>query len=419
MLLVAATTAMVVVVFVLPLGLIVQGYAAELATNEATSRAESLVVLVAGSDRSSLSAAVAQLNAGGSEPVTVFLPDGTRYGAPADQTTAVELAARGHSVTVSTPQGREITLAVAGLPNGTAVIRTFVTTAQLDRGVARAWLILALLAAALFVLAILVADRLALSMVRSISGVARVSRLLAAGDLNARATAGGPPEVADVSSALNHLAGRIQDLVDQARDEIADFSHRLRTPLTALRMEADVMAGGALTTEQAQRITMRIKDVEKAVTTLIQDARARNEREPQLCDASAVVRERVEFWEPLAHDEGRAMSAEIAAATFVRLRASDLIACVDALLGNVFTHTPPGTPLAVTLDRHRGLARLRIVDSGPGFDIADATSRGTSGAGSSGLGLDIARRAAQESGGTFAIDSTPHGVRIVLELGVP
>jgi signal transduction histidine kinase len=401
LLLVAATTGMVLVVFVIPLGLIVRGYAAELATNEATSRAESLVVLVADADvdPSILKAAVAQLNATGAYPVTVFLPDGTRLGAPAGQSTAVKLAERGQSVTVATPAGREITLSVSGMAGGTAVVRTFASSAQLGRGVARGWLILAVLAAALFILALFIADRLAVALVRSIARLAQVSHRLAAGDLDARAETAGAPEVAAVSAALNHLAGRIQDLVDQAHEEIADLSHRLRTPLTALRMESDLMATGAPTLEQAQRVTARVAAVEQAVTALIRDARARSEREPHLCDASAVIRERLEFWGPLAHDEERTVTADITTAVLVRLAASDLIACVDALLGNVFTHTPARTPLSVGLERHRGGARLQITDHGPGFDVSDATRRGTSGAGSSGLGLD--------------------GARVIVELGGP
>lgn len=417
-LLATATTGLVLVVFVIPLGLIVQRFVADRATTEAVTGAETLVVLVGTADRAALRAAVDQLDATGTAPVTVFLPDGTRLGPPADRTVAVRLAEHGRSVTVATPTGREVALAVAGPTGGTAVVRTFVTNARLTQGVVRAWLILGLLALGLLLLAVVVADRLARTMVRSIADVAEVSRTLAAGTLEARAGPSGPPEVRAVSAALNQLAGRIQDLVHQAREEVADLSHRLRTPLTALRMEVDILATDGATAEQVQRVAARVERMEQAVTDLIQDSRHRGEpTTPEVCDAATVVREQIDFWSPLAEDEARPMTVRLAEAPLtVRIRASDLRACVDALLGNVFTHTPAGTPFAVTLAHHDGGARLQIMDRGPGINDVDLARRGVSGAGSTGLGLDIARRTAHASGGSFHIDSSARGVHVTLDL---
>ena len=100
---------------------------------------------------------------------------------------------------------------------------------------------------------------------------------------------------------------------------------------------------------------------------------------------------------------------------------AELAACLDALLGNVFAHTPEGTPYVVRLARLAGGgAHLVIEDQGPGFRDATVVSRGTSGAGSTGLGLDIARQTAQASGGSFTVaPASPRGARIVIELGPP
>jgi len=64
---------------------------------------------------------------------------------------------------------------------------------------------------------------------RPIGELARVSHVLAAGDLEARASLAGPPEVREVAQGLNHLAGRIRELLWQERESVADLSHRLRT----------------------------------------------------------------------------------------------------------------------------------------------------------------------------------------------
>jgi signal transduction histidine kinase len=103
----------------------------------------------------------------------------------------------------------------------------------------------------------------------------------------------------------------------------------------------------------------------------------------------------------------------------VRVTAADLGAVVDALLGNVFAHTPEGTPVSVTVrPRTAGGAELVVADTGPGMD-GSAVERGRSGAGSTGLGLDIARRTAESSGGNFRVASTRGGTTVTLELGPP
>jgi signal transduction histidine kinase len=82
----------------------------------------------------------------------------------------------------------------------------------------------------------------------------------------------------------------------------------------------------------------------------------------------------------------------------------ELGACLDALLGNVFAHTPQGTGFRIGLrPRPGGGAVLSVHDDGPGFAQLDPIRRGTSGAGSTGLGLGIARQTAQASGGTLRI----------------
>jgi signal transduction histidine kinase len=95
---------------------------------------------------------------------------------------------------------------------------------------------------------------------------------------------------------------------------------------------------------------------------------------------------------------------------------------VDALLGNVFAHTPDGTPVLVRLPgRPDGGALVVVEDGGPGVPGPEVLRRGESTAGSSGLGLDIARRNAEAAGGglRLAAGADGHGLRVLLELGPP
>jgi signal transduction histidine kinase len=99
---------------------------------------------------------------------------------------------------------------------------------------------------------------------------------------------------------------------------------------------------------------------------------------------------------------------------FVALPRDELILAIDALLGNVFAHTPEGTALRVAVSGHG----LVVEDAGPGIrDPATAVRRGVSGAGSTGLGLDIARRVANAAGGRLEIGTSRlGGARVALVL---
>ncbi|WP_433511124.1 ATP-binding protein [Nonomuraea sp. CA-143628] len=401
-LLVAATTSVVLIALLVPMALLIRSVAQNGAMNRATVAAESVAVAVGTPD---LELAVAKV----SYPVTVFMPDGRTLGRAAPRSDAVRLATTGRSVTAEAPGGREVLVAVRS-PEGTVVIRAFADEAELLRGVREAWLALLVLGLALAVLGIVLADRLALAVTRPIDGLAKVSHRLAGGDLAARAEPGGPPEVRSVALALNHLAARIDELLAAERESVADLSHRLRTPLTGLRLDVESMRDP----EEAERVGARVDALERAVSAVITDAR-RRAADREGCDAAAVVRERVRFWSVLAEDQGRAVEVDLPPGPLpVVVRAEELAACVDALLGNVFAHTPEGAALSVRLAARPPGAVLTVADEGPGFDQA-LLERGNSAGGSTGLGLDIARRTAEDAGGRLSV-SAPSGGGAVVEV---
>lgn len=419
-LLVVATSSLVLVSFLVPLALVLRSFAADRAVSTATIQAQFMAPLAATLDSNNLKLAVDQVNAENKgAPLTVFLPGGQEVGSPAPRSAGVRLASQGRSFTTPTPAGVEVLVAVQGLPAGTAVIRTFVPNATLRHGVDRAWLLLGGVGLGLLVLSVAVADQLARSLVRPLTAVAQVSDRLATGDLTARATVAGPPEVRRAGAGLNRLAARIGDLLAHERETVADLSHRLRTPLTALRIDAESLRDEA---EMAQ-VLADVNIVERTVTEIIREARRpTGEGSGVLCDASDVVGDRAAFWQPLAEDQDRPMMVDIAAGpVMVRASAEDLAACTDILLENVFSHTLDGLAFGIRLSRRPGGgAWLLVADDGPGFPVGNPTQRGLSSGGSSGLGLDIARRIAENSGGTLTVGpSTSGGAAITVELGPP
>ncbi len=400
LLLVGATTSLVLIAFLLPLALLIRDVAADRAVQAATVRAQSLSALVATTDGEARALSVAQVD----PTATVFLADGTRLGVPAERTSLVELAFRGASESSDVPGGREIVFAVGG-PTGTiAVIRAFVPDARLSDGVGRAWLLLAGLGVVLLGVSLVVADRLARSLVRATISLAAVSHRLARGELDARADPAAPGEIGVVATALNGLAARIADLLREERETIADLSHRVRTPLMALRLDAEALDRP----DDAERIGTGVDAVQRAVTLVIEQARRRGD------DPAGVA-----FWLVLAEDTDREVGVDVPGGPLpVAVPRADLEAGVDALLGNVFAHTPDGTGFRVALEaRPEGGARLVVADAGPGMDAA-AVRRGSSGSGSSGLGLDIARRMAEASGGGLRIGASEHGgLLVTVDLG--
>ncbi len=90
----------------------------------------------------------------------------------------------------------------------------------------------------------------------------------------------------------------------------------------------------------------------------------------------------------------------------------ELAAALDAVLGNVFRHTPEGTAFQVTVHQGNGSVSILVDDAGPGLDDAARKVRrgeGSGRVGSTGLGLDIVRKLAERTGGSLNIDRSPLG----------
>ncbi len=202
------------------------------------------------------------------------------------------------------------------------------------------------------------------------------------------------------------MADRVVHLLAAERELAADLSHRLRTPLTVLRLNAAALGGG----DAADATRHAVSQLEREVDQIIRSARRDPVDAPPVvlgCDAVEVVRDRVAFWSALAEDEGRPWQlAGDEDPAPVLVQRGDLAAAVDALLGNVFRHTAVGTPFAVDVVTAEDAVTLLVGDGGPGFTDPDTAIRrgaGHGGEGSTGLGLDIVRKLAEGTGGDIVL----------------
>ncbi|GAA2230504.1 sensor histidine kinase [Streptomyces indiaensis] len=411
-----AVTSMVALSFLIPLALLVREQARDRATTAAEQRAAALSpVLALTTRRADVQQAVAEL--GSSDQLVVRLPDGAFVGTPHAPGQALERAVRGRETLAVDTAGGWVYLQPVVLPGErVAVVEAFVPAADLSRGVAASWGVMALLALGLVAGSVLVADRLGARVVRSSRSLKRAALALGSGDLDARVQPDGPPELEEAGAAFNTMADRVLDLLAVERELVADLSHRLRTPLTALYLEADRMGS----TPSARRIATAAGQLESELDAIIAAARtplaaAQPARaaagQAKRCDVAEVVAMRLDFWSVLATQQARSYERSLTPRPApVAFPEDDLAAVVDALIGNVFRHTPEGTAFAVRVERAERHVLLTVDDAGPGVADPDAAlTRGVSVGGSTGLGLDIVARASRAADGELTITRAPLG----------
>jgi signal transduction histidine kinase len=402
----------VVITFLVPLGLLVRRQAEDRARVDAERKAQttaSLIALAVTLDGSleTIESATGPLADG----VIVVLSDGTILGEPlGGQGTLVESALTDQAtVTALVDGGWEIALPVIGRDNS-AVVDAMATDAELRSGVMVSWLFLGLLGVVVIAIAVWVADRLGRRLVDPIRELENAAHLLGSGDLDVRVDVDDPPELKEVADAFNVLASRLEQLLIEEREAVADLSHRLRTPLTSLRLQSEGLGDP---TERAD-VLAQVDRLEQSIDQLIVASRSRGKASQARCPLDEVVAKRAMFWKVLADEEGRAIELNLdAPGVELALPAEEVEAVVDALTGNVFSHTAAGTPIWISTGELDNRPWIEIADQGEGFADVALVERGVSGGGSTGLGLDIARRSAEMTGGSLQVDERPGGGAVV------
>ena len=125
-----------------------------------------------------------------------------------------------------------------------AVIEVYVPAGDAAHGVTASWAVMTAVAIALIAVSVLVADRLATRVTRPARELAATAAAVGGGNLSARSSLGGPAELVAVGQAFNVMAERLDKLIAAERVLAADLPHRLRTPLTALRMNVAALGPG-------------------------------------------------------------------------------------------------------------------------------------------------------------------------------
>ena len=241
-----------------------------------------------------------------------------------------------------------------------------------------------------------------------------------------------PREVLPLVAALNALFGRLKDSLEQERRFTADAAHELRTPLAAVKTQAQVALGATGEAERSRALANVVAGTDRA-SRLVEQLLVLARLDPQTAlptgqpvDLHELARQGVAELAPAAAAKGVEMGLAPGEATPVAGDAVLLAVLLRNLLDNAVRYTPSGGEVEVSVGRTSGGASLAVVDSGPGIPEAE---RGKvcerfhrllgSGEDGSGLGLSIVRRIADLHRATVVLGEGPGGRGLRVEVTFP
>jgi signal transduction histidine kinase len=299
-------------------------------------------------------------------------------------------------------------------------VRITYPTSTVDARVRRVWFALVGVAAVVLGVVALVGLALARSTTRPLRALEQATTAVARGQLDARApTDRGPPEVRRLAAAFNDMAARLDRLLEAQRAFVADASHQLRTPLTALRLRLENLeaitppaAAGDLRAAAAE--TGRLARLVDGLLVLARAEAVPGRRE--VVDLAAMVADRQAAWAPLAAEQDVELTAHPTSATPVWAAPGALEQVLDNLLANALGAAPVGSRIQLATRQVGGWVEVHVIDQGRGMPAEqrqrafDRFWRGpASERDGSGLGLAIVRQLLEASGGGAELRPNPGG----------
>ncbi len=225
-----------------------------------------------------------------------------------------------------------------------------------------------------------------------------------------------PVEVRPFAVAINRLLARVDQAMTSQRRFLADAAHELRSPLTALSLQAERLAQAEMSEVARERLAVLRQGIERGrslVDQLLALAKAQSRTMPAPVPVSAqhVFRRVLEDLMPLAEAKHIDIGVEGAKDVEIWTSELDLTLLIRNLVDNAIRYTPERGRVDLSIRASGGFAELRIEDNGPGISLAerervfDAFYRtlGNTHQGS-GLGLSIVQTIANRIGAKIQLD---------------
>lgn len=185
-----------------------------------------------------------------------------------------------------------------------------------------------------------------------------------------------PMEIVPFVAAINRMLKRVDHSVSQQRRFIADAAHEMRTPLTALTLQAELFETEAMSEQARVRLSTLKSGLERTrllLNQLLALARAQQETSPENNQVSVqdAFRLALEDLMPLAEAKQVDVGVLTQQDAFLRVGKFDLLAILKNLLHNAIQYTPEGGHVDLSLETQHGKVIIKIIDAGPGIPEAE------------------------------------------------
>ena len=269
------------------------------------------------------------------------------------------------------------------------------------------------------------------TLLRRVDAVNRTARAIMEGDLSQRIPVVGTRDaLGGLAEVLNQMLARIEELMANLQHVTSAIAHDLRTPLGRQRQRLEAALGKprhgpeyVTVIEAAINETDTMLKTFEAMLRIAQiEAGARRARFSTV-DLSAVTENVADAFAAVAEDEGKQLETAVETGVDVHGDHELLTQMLANLVENALRHTPPGTVLAVRLQREGDRIGLEVSDTGPGIPAEEReqvfkrfyrldSSRTTPG---SGLGLGLVAAVVKLHGARIALEDNRPGLRVMLE----
>ncbi|MFI7245829.1 sensor histidine kinase [Streptomyces qinglanensis] len=308
-----------------------------------------------------------------------------------------------------------------------AVVLTDSPTGPMRSRTLRGWLAIAVGEAAAMLLALGAALRLTGWVLKPVRTLDRAAHEIATGKLTSRVVASvGPPELRRLAHSFNEMAGNLESVLEQQRAFVADASHQLRNPLSALLLRIELLA---LELPEGNEEMASVRAEGKRLARVLDDlldlalAEHAGSAHVQLTDVAEVAAERVAAWRPTAEHSGVELRLEGQTAATGWADPVALSSGLDAVVDNAVKFTPEGGTVTVTVRAEGDSVTVETADGGPGLTDEELERVGDrfwrsgrhQNVSGSGLGLSITRAllAGGGAGLSFA-HHEPRGLRVLI-----
>ncbi len=274
---------------------------------------------------------------------------------------------------------------------------------------------------------------LARGMTSPLREMASAARAMSRGDYGRRVTATSRDEVGELSRAFNRMAADLAEIDRIRRDLIANASHELRTPISALQAVLENLIDGVASPDPTtmQTVLSQVQRLSRLVEQLLDLSRLESgvtSLQPRVFEVEPVLKEAA--GEAAVQGSGKRLDLRVEVdPPALKLHADPerVHQIASNLVANAVRYSPDGGLVNVRASRFDGQVRIEVSDEGPGIPASEATKvferfyRADTARsyrdGGTGLGLAIARWIVDMHGGDIRVENArPRGCRMVVEL---